>query len=285
MKLLRVVEGKMDEYDKWVIYAKDLLVEVIDCTTEEKRKSFFRILTVPAKDPYILVRITNKAKNKEYATWHFSPEKWKNIVSRSKTERAELGVHDANGVNQYFFLEDGYCSIYQISSIEPHVQIEIRDKKTSIWQWNYPTDEWKKKKISSNNIPVDIGKASNSTGDEYFYYLYQGIYYASEISMAGSDILAVLKSTMETKKEKLSKELERVKARAEDSGVKRAPIPEDVQVMVWNRDNGKCVKCGSSTNLEFDHIIPLSKGGSNTARNIQLLCEKCNRSKSANIGG
>jgi len=35
--------------------------------------------------------------------------------------------------------------------------------------------------------------------------------------------------------------------------------------------------------LEYDHIIPVSKGGSNTERNIQLLCEKCNRQKSATI--
>lgn len=64
---------------------------------------------------------------------------------------------------------------------------------------------------------------------------------------------------------------------------KREPIPEDVKMFVWRRDEGKCVKCGSQMNLEFDHIIPLSKGGSNTERNIQLLCETCNRQKSDTI--
>jgi hypothetical protein len=63
----------------------------------------------------------------------------------------------------------------------------------------------------------------------------------------------------------------------------RQIIPDDVKMFVWQRDRGCCVKCGNQENLEFDHIIPIVKGGSNTARNIQILCEKCNRSKSANI--
>jgi len=61
-------------------------------------------------------------------------------------------------------------------------------------------------------------------------------------------------------------------------------ISQDVKDKVWRRDEGKCVECSSNENLEFDHIIPHSKGGANTYRNIQLLCEKCNRSKSAKIG-
>ena len=61
-------------------------------------------------------------------------------------------------------------------------------------------------------------------------------------------------------------------------------ISQTVKDRVWNRDQGKCVECGSNEKLEFDHIIPFSKGGSNTYRNIQLLCEACNRSKSNQIG-
>ena len=64
---------------------------------------------------------------------------------------------------------------------------------------------------------------------------------------------------------------------------KREPIPEDVKFEVWRRDGGKCVICGSQKNLEFDHIIPFSKGGSSTARNLQLLCQDCNRHKSDKI--
>ena len=69
-----------------------------------------------------------------------------------------------------------------------------------------------------------------------------------------------------------------------NEGKKSRRITQDVKDKVWNRDGGKCVECDSNENLEFDHIIPHSKGGANTYRNIQLLCEPCNRSKSAKIG-
>ena len=65
---------------------------------------------------------------------------------------------------------------------------------------------------------------------------------------------------------------------------KREFIPQDVMDKVWNRDGGKCAKCGSQENLEFDHIIPFSKGGATTYRNMQLLCKKCNIEKTNKIG-
>ena len=65
---------------------------------------------------------------------------------------------------------------------------------------------------------------------------------------------------------------------------KRETIPQDVKDAVWKRDDGKCVQCGSNEKLEFDHIIPFIKGGSSTYRNVQLLCEPCNRKKHSKIG-
>ena len=60
----------------------------------------------------------------------------------------------------------------------------------------------------------------------------------------------------------------------------RRIIPTRVKLEVWKRDGGKCVKCGATEDLHFDHIIPWSKGGSsNTPDNIQILCGKHNLKK------
>ncbi|MFM5507348.1 HNH endonuclease [Aeromonas veronii] len=56
-------------------------------------------------------------------------------------------------------------------------------------------------------------------------------------------------------------------------------MPRAAQREVWQRDGGKCVECSSNAKLCFDHIVPFSKGGSNSVRNLQLLCERCNLSK------
>lgn len=60
-------------------------------------------------------------------------------------------------------------------------------------------------------------------------------------------------------------------------------IPQNVKQSVWQRDQGKCVQCGATSYLEFDHIIPFSKGGASSVNNVQLLCRKCNLSKGGRL--
>ncbi len=65
---------------------------------------------------------------------------------------------------------------------------------------------------------------------------------------------------------------------------RRRVIPTAVKLTVWKRDGGKCVVCGATDELHFDHIIPYAKGGTSVkAENVQLLCARHNLAKSDKI--
>jgi hypothetical protein len=61
-------------------------------------------------------------------------------------------------------------------------------------------------------------------------------------------------------------------------------IPSEVKKEVWKRDGGRCVMCGETKNLHFDHDLPFSKGGTSiSAKNVRLLRMNHNLQKSAKI--
>jgi hypothetical protein len=67
------------------------------------------------------------------------------------------------------------------------------------------------------------------------------------------------------------------------SSARTRHIPDEVKREVWDRDGGRCTRCGAADYLEFDHIIPHTRGGASTEKNVQLLCRKCNLLKSDRI--
>ena len=64
--------------------------------------------------------------------------------------------------------------------------------------------------------------------------------------------------------------------------IETLPVPESIRYQVLARDR-KCLLCGAGPDaiqLQVDHIIPRSQGGSNDIANLQVLCATCNRGKS-----
>lgn len=65
----------------------------------------------------------------------------------------------------------------------------------------------------------------------------------------------------------------------------RVPISNKLKHEIWRRDDFTCQYCGRGINeveLEIDHILPVSKGGTIAPSNLQTLCFECNRKKSDN---
>lgn len=63
---------------------------------------------------------------------------------------------------------------------------------------------------------------------------------------------------------------------------KRKALPKSVRFEVFKRDKFTCQYCGESAPnviLEVDHIVPVSKGGTDEIMNLVTSCRECNRGK------
>lgn len=116
------------------------------------------------------------------------------------------------------------------------------------------------------------------------WYLFHNMIYSVVGDYSGDQRKLLVQEAFDSERrkfERLKRKFDSADAANEKSS--RQQIPEAVRIAVWRRDGGKCSKCGSREKLEYDHIIPVSRGGANTVRNIELLCEICNRAKSNHI--
>ncbi|HTD08258.1 MAG TPA: HNH endonuclease signature motif containing protein [Solirubrobacteraceae bacterium] len=112
--------------------------------------------------------------------------------------------------------------------------------------------------------------------DDAFYWTTAGAYNSADI-----------KALLYTRQRQSERELEHahavLAASASPAKRKREPIPKDVRLAVWARDEGRCVECGSDFDIQYDHIIPFSMGGASTVENLQLLCARCNQTKGGRL--
>ena len=69
---------------------------------------------------------------------------------------------------------------------------------------------------------------------------------------------------------------------------RRKQFTQSEREEIYRRDHYRCCKCNKNLINHpelrvIDHILPLSKGGSNEKENLQLLCDECDKKKKDTI--
>jgi hypothetical protein len=146
-------------------------------------------------------------------------------------------------------------------------------------------------------IRIEAGKYSVWANDEHespqpvawhgdrLYWWYGGIvYWTNREELASADVKALLFARERQRQRELDHAHAVMSVAANPAAPRlREPIPQDVKRAVFTRDEGRCQECGSDFDLQYDHVIPFSMGGGNSADNLQLLCGRCNQRKGGRL--
>lgn len=138
--------------------------------------------------------------------------------------------------------------------------------------------EFKSRLARSNDEPVCFGRVG-----ERQYWLHAGKWYSDNEDLQLEQVVALLGTRNLRKEDTLRRARTLAAAGALPTPTSRKAIPKDVTAFVFRRDGGACCECGTQQEIQFDHIIPISFGGSSEAENLQLLCGPCNRRKGASV--
>ena len=115
------------------------------------------------------------------------------------------------------------------------------------------------------------------------YWWFQSRFYIDIDSLNEAEVTALLITRHQRERQHIANAQATVTLSGPSQHSRRTTIPEDVKQLVMIRDGGKCTHCGSTVELQFDHIIPIARGGSSNPENLQILCGPCNRRKGTGV--
>lgn len=94
------------------------------------------------------------------------------------------------------------------------------------------------------------------------------------MKLEGKELQALVERTV---RENLERQVAELRHRT------RAEVSPKLRFRVFKRDSFRCRYCGASADegarLELDHVVPISKGGTNDMANLRTACFNCNRGK------
>lgn len=139
-------------------------------------------------------------------------------------------------------------------------------------------EQWTADRARQKSHPV----LTLSTTDRNLWQ-FQSRFYWDNDGLDASQVYALLVTRGHREQQRIERAQAMVAMGTAPRGQVRGAIPDDLKQYVWRRDGGCCRQCGYQHELQYDHVIPVSMGGSTTAENLQILCGPCNRRKGAGL--
>ena len=139
-------------------------------------------------------------------------------------------------------------------------------------------DQWAEAWEAQLAFPVYV----ITVGERSFWH-FQDRFYWDNDGLSADQVYALLVTRQQRERQRVERAQAIVTYGATPSQASRGAIPDDVKQLVWLRDGGCCRQCGSTVELQYDHIIPVVMGGATSAENLQILCGPCNRKKGAGL--
>ncbi|MFZ0059042.1 MAG: HNH endonuclease signature motif containing protein [Acidimicrobiales bacterium] len=140
-------------------------------------------------------------------------------------------------------------------------------------------DELEAMKREQERSPVAVSRIG-----ERIYWWFRNRFYWDNDNLTPSEVYALIVAREQRLRQHIATAQAIVALDAEPRSSPRGGIPDDVKQYVWARDRARCRNCGSTVELQFDHIIPVALGGASVADNLQVLCGSCNRRKGIGLG-
>lgn len=210
-------------------------------------------------------------------------------IARGTREKLEAGVAQCerqlaetdNAILQKVYREDLAEAQHNLEAFDPsQIRWWIYGEKGQFGKQELTIEEYEALVAEAQTSPYELAEREGSK-----WWFFRDRFYKADADLSPEDVIALALEAENRKRLKLDKaHALQAMRQTLDSKARRQSIPQDVKLLVWQRDGGRCAECGSQDNLEYDHIIPLALGGSNTDRNLQLLCESCNRRKGPTLG-